>query len=154
MAQTIITQPTRFRYEEAYRKFQTKAYPSASKDYGFLNTKYPDTRTANGLTIFILNFLKWEGHRATRISTAGRVVKGRYIPGGTRKGTADVSATIKGRAVMWEIKIGADKPSEFQIREQQLEKEAGGEYFFVKTPDEFLMQYDQFLLSLSNGSKI
>lgn len=149
---TIISPESRFRYEETYRKHQHSAYPTATKDYGYLSTKYPDTRTANGLTNFVINFLHWNGHRATRIATSGRVLKikgqSKYIPGTTRRGTADISATIQGRAVMLEIKVGKDKPSEYQEREQALERSAGGVYEFIHDPDEFIIWYDGFMAGL------
>jgi hypothetical protein len=102
----------------------------------------PECNKANGLTQAIVKFLLWHGHRATRVSSSGRMIKGRYIPGTTRKGAADISATIKGRSVMFEIKIGADKPSEYQLREQELERKAGGQYYFIKTFEQFLNIYD------------
>jgi len=115
----------------------------------------PKVNTANGLTNYIVNYLTWLGHRATRISSAGRYIpaqnkydKGGFIPSTTRKGTADISATIHGRSVMIEIKVGNDKPSEAQLREQQRERDAGGIYEFVKTVDEFHTLY----LSLVNRS--
>jgi len=106
---------------------------------------YPKVATANGLTKFITQFLTWKGHRATRISSAGRVVGGKYIKGNTRRGAADISSTINGRSVQWEVKIGADKPSEFQLREQKMEEAAGGKYFFVKTPEQFLSVYESLV---------
>lgn len=158
---TILSPIVRFRYEEAYRKWQQIQYPAAVKAGGFLNTKYPDTRTANGLTMFVCNFIKWNGYRSTRIASSGRIVKApqrqasgtvlltsKYIPGTTRKGTADISATIKGRSVMLEIKVGKDRPSEYQLREQQIERAAGGLYEFIRDPEQFILWYDQFLLSL------
>lgn len=121
----------------------------------------PDTRTANGLTQAVVKFLQWNGHRATRISSSGRIIKAperqasgtvlqtaKYIPGQTRKGTADISATIKGRSVMLEIKVGSDRPSEYQLREQQIERKAGGVYEFIHSFEEFLMWYDKFILTL------
>lgn len=136
------------RYEQAHRKAQLTNSPSAVKDHGYLKTTYPDTDKANGLTKAVIQFLLWEGHRATGISSAGRMVNGKYIPGRTRRGAADVSATIEGRSVMIEIKVGKDKPSEYQLREQQLEIKAGGQYWFIHTFDEFLEYYDSFLLTL------
>lgn len=115
----------------------------------------PDVRKANGLTQFVVNFLTWSGHRATRISSAGRLIDApqkqqsgislmtkKFIPGPTRKGSADVSATIRGRSVMIEIKVGRDRPSEHQLREQELERKAGGVYEFISTPEEFFNLYD------------
>jgi hypothetical protein len=148
MPKTIISSPIRFRYEEVYRQFQLLKYPQAVKQGGFLSTQFPDTRTANGLTMFVIKFLTYAGHRATRIASSGRMIGRKYIPGTTRKGTADISATIRGRAVMIEIKVGKDKPSEYQLREQELERNSGGVYEFIHTPEEFILWYDAFLLTL------
>lgn len=146
------------RYAASHQRWQAKEYPASVRDFGCINTQYPDVRTSNGLTRMILYFLKWEGWRATRINTSGRmvdkvekqdsgtelIVKG-WIPTTTRKGTADVSATIKGRSVMLEVKVGRDKPREQQLREQELERSAGGIYEFVSTPEEVYEIYDKIL---------
>jgi len=113
------------------------------------------TVTMRSNTTFICNFLSWKGHRATRINVSGRLVDTmekqpsgvkigvkKWIPSSTRKGTADISATIKGRSVMIEIKVGSDKPREHQLLEQIKERKAGGIYEFIKTPEEFFDLYD------------
>lgn len=146
------------RYKTAYDKFQYKNYPSSSKDFGTLPPKFPDITTSNGLTKFIVDFLKFEGWRATRINVSGRLIEQpekqpsgvilgtkKWMHSSTRKGTADVSATIKGRSVMIEVKVGKDKPREAQLEEQARERAAGGIYEFVYTPDEFLELYDKIL---------
>ncbi len=156
----LLPPEIRSRYQAAYDAFQLRAYPSATKDFGTLKAVIPDTRKANGLTRFVLNYLTWSGHRATRISSSGRVIDTpvrqpsgvslmtkKYIPAQTRRGAADISSTIKGRSVMWEIKVGRDKPSEYQLREQSLERAAGGEYFFTHSVDEFFEHYDGLLLT-------
>jgi len=119
------------------------SFSQAIKDAGHtFKATMPDCNKANGLTQAIIKFLLWNGHRATRISSSGRMIKGRYIPGTTRKGAADISSTIKGKSVMWEVKIGNDKPAPEQLREQELEIKAGGHYYFVKTFEQFLNIYD------------
>jgi len=146
------------RYCEAHRKNWQAKFPQSYNDGHYFSPKMPDTRTANGLTKAVVNFLMWNGHRATRINSAGRVIKApqrqasgvslmtaKYIPGATRRGAADVSSTIRGRSVMWEIKVGKDKPSEYQLREQELERKAGGEYFFIHSFEEFLSCYDNLV---------
>lgn len=143
------------RYQQAHRANQDAKYPQGVKDHGYIKTVMPDCNTANGLTRAIVNFLLWNGHRATRINSAGRVIKApqrqasgvslmtaKYIPGATRRGAADVSSTIRGRSVMWEVKVGKDRPSEYQLAEQELERKAGGEYYFVHSFEEFLNYYD------------
>jgi hypothetical protein len=49
---------------------------------------------------------------------------------------------------MWEVKVGKDKPSEYQLKEQQREIKAGGLYFFVHNPDEFFEQLDTIIETL------
>lgn len=145
----------RLRYQQAHYKYQCQEYPSVIRDNHYTPPKYPNTRKANGLTQFVINYLLWKGHRATRISSAGRLIDApqkqqsgislmtkKFIPGPTRKGSADVSATIRGRSVMIEIKVGRDRPSEHQLREQELERKAGGVYEFISTPEEFFNLYD------------
>ena len=143
------------RFAQAHENNFKDQYPAVYDGGHYFKPSMPDCRKANGLTQAIVKFLLWNGHRATRISSSGRIVKGpqrqpsgtvltvsKYIPGQTRKGTADISATIKGRSVMWEVKVGKDRPSPDQLREQELEERAGGRYFFTHTFEEFLNQYD------------
>jgi hypothetical protein len=140
------------RYNAAHLHWQEHKYPEAFKSGFTHDPSMPVTTKANGLTAYICNYLNWSGHRATRINVSGRKVQGKWIRSTTRKGTADISATIKinglGCSVMWEVKIGADKPSEFQLKEKEKEEQAGGKYFFVKTVDEFFEQYDSLFVNL------
>lgn len=138
---------SKLRYDQSHEQDFKVKYSSAYPEHYF-KPKLPDTSKANGLTQAIINFIIWSGYRATRVTSAGRMIGKRYIPGTTRKGAADISATIKGRSVMWEVKVGKDAPSGFQLREQELERKAGGEYFFVHTLDEFFEQYDNFLKTI------
>jgi hypothetical protein len=137
------------RYNEAHLKHTTERTPSVVKDGLYCEPKYPDVKKSGGLTMMICNYINWMGYRATRISTSGRVVGGKYVYGQTRRGTADISATLAGRSVMWEVKVGKDKPSEYQLAEQAKERKAGGEYYFVHTPQEFFNQLDEFLSRIS-----
>ena len=140
------------RYNAAHIRWQEQKYPQAFKAGFTYDPAMPVVTKANGLTNFICNYLNWSGHRATRINVSGRKVKDKWIRSTTRKGTADISATVKinglGCSVMLEVKIGADKPSEFQLKEQQKEEQAGGKYFFVKTVDEFFEQFDSLFVNL------
>jgi hypothetical protein len=148
----------KLRYCEAHKINHARKYPQAHKDGFYSPPTMPKYKTANGLTKLICNFLLWSGSHATRIASSGRIVDAverqpsgtmltvkKYIPGTTRKGTSDIKAIIKGRAVDIEIKIGNDRASEFQIREQQLVRNAGGIYEFIKTPEQFFELYDRIL---------
>lgn len=129
------------RYIEANKAHIKKEFPQWYKDGHWYTPDIPNTATANGLQEFICDYIIWTGGRATRISSAGRQLNGKFIPSTTRKGSSDVSSTINGKSVMWEIKVGKDKPSPAQLKEQAKERKAGGEYFFTHNVAEFFQQY-------------
>lgn len=115
-------------------------------------TKFED-RTANGLTKSVIAWIKLHNGQAERINTMGRYLpgktvskgfygttttKGKYIPTTSTPGSADISATIRGRSVKIEVKIGADRQSDAQRKYQQDVEAAGGIYWIVKTFDQFI----------------
>jgi len=123
--------------------------------------KYTDT-TANGLTKCIKDFLNYCGHQSERISTTGRQVDNRkattdvigrartvgstkYIPGTGTNGSADISATIFGKSVKIEVKIGKDRQSADQKKYQQAIESAGGLYWIAKDYDGFIEDYRKFI---------
>lgn len=145
------------RYLELHKKQFKEKYPSAWADGHYCQPKYPDVKKANGLQNAIENFINWSGYRATRVNNIARLpdktittasglqFSEKRFSRATRKGQADISSTIKGRSYMFEVKIGSDKPSEHQLKEQQKERAAGGNYEFVKTIEEFLELFDRIL---------
>jgi hypothetical protein len=44
---------------------------------------------------------------------------------------------------MWEVKVGRDRPRPEQLAEQQRERQAGGIYEFVSTPEQFFELFDK-----------
>ena len=133
------------RYNAAHHEYYKVKYPNVVADGLYCSPTLPKYKTSNGLTKFITNYILWAGWRATRVNTMGRQVDGKWIPGTTRKGTADISATIKGRSIMIEIKVGKDKASEYQLKEQELERKSGGIFEFISSPEEFFTLYDYVL---------
>ena len=122
-------------------------------------TTYTD-KTANGLTKCIVDWINLNGYQAERISTTGRYIDnskvvtdilgrtkkiggGKYIKGSGTKGSADISATIKGKSIKIEVKIGADRQSEYQKEYQQKIEQAGGVYFIAKDFDSFIDFYNK-----------
>jgi hypothetical protein len=142
-----------------------EAYPNVPK-YAISAPKYED-KTANGLTKCIIEFLQLSNHQAERINTMGRPIDNRKqvtdVIGRTKtigsmtwgkstatKGSADISATIQGRSVKIEVKIGADRQSQDQkIYQENIEK-SGGQYWIAKNFDDFIKKYDDFLDSLKS----
>lgn len=148
------------RYREAYYLYMERTATEFFAASGGRNMRVdiPRTTTANGLTLFITKYITYLGFRATRINVSGRLVDTvtttehgnkfrdkKYIKSSTRKGTADISATINGRSVMIEVKIGSDRPSPAQLQEQQRERAAGGVYEFIRTPEEAIALIDSIL---------
>lgn len=138
----------KIRYQQAHEHNFREKYPASYSGGNYFMPKMPDCNKSGGLQQSIIKYLLWNGHRATRISSAGRKIGDKWIPGTTRKGSADISATIKGRSVMLEVKVNLDKPSPDQLREQELERRAGGCYEFIKTFEQFLVFYDEFISNL------
>lgn len=129
-------------------------YPSNPYPYSAGNVVLTD-KTANGLTKLIIKWCELHGYQAERISVTGRAkddtkvitdVLGRrrqigsvkWLPSTMTKGSADISATIKGRSVKIEVKIGQDRQSDAQIKYQKSVEAAGGVYMIAKTFDQFV----------------
>jgi hypothetical protein len=122
-----------------------------------VRTKFTD-KTANGLTKAIVKWINLNGYQAERISTSGRWVdnskvvtdvlgnqkkigSGKYIKGSGTKGSADISATIKGKSIKIEVKINKDRQSEAQVEYQKAIERAGGIYFIAKDFNSFYEFY-------------
>ena len=60
-------------------------------------------------------------------------------------GSADLSLTIRGRSVKVEIKIGKDTQKKAQKEYQRQIEAAGGQYWIIKTFQEFYDRYQEFI---------
>jgi hypothetical protein len=118
-------------------------------------------KTAGGLTRCIVEWLRLNGHQAERINTTGTPVDKRrsYVDclgfqrtiGGvtwrknsTTKGSADISATVRGRSVKVEVKVGSDRQRPAQREYQRSVEEAEGVYVIARTLAGFVEWYDDF----------
>ena len=128
--------------------------------------RYTD-KDANGLTKCIVDYIKMTGGQAERISVTGRKIdntkvvadclgrkqrigSSRWIKSNMRKGSADISATIQGRAVKIEVKIGKDRQSAAQKEYQREVERAGGIYMIAKSFDDFLGKLNSYKLNEAN----
>jgi hypothetical protein len=127
-------------------------------------TKWSDN-SANALTKCVIAYITYKGGQAERISSQGQYregakiqvgtgeiayhkqLPGKWTPGQSTKGTADISSTIRGRSVKIEIKQ-KDKQSDVQKQYQAAIERAGGVYIIVRTFDDFVLWYKQFTLGL------
>lgn len=121
--------------------------------------------SANSLTNCVIAFVQYMGGQAERISSQGQYregakiqvgtgeiayqkqLPGKWTPGQSTKGTADISATIRGRSVKIEIKQ-KDKQSDVQKQYQAAIERAGGVYIIVRNFDDFVIWYESFILGL------
>ena len=134
-------------FAQRYPELRPAQYPRFS---------YTD-KTSNGLTKAILDFLRFSGWQAERISVTGRPIderktfvdvlghtrqvgRVRWIPGSMQPGTADISATVKGKSVKIEVKI-RDRQSEAQRRYQREVESAGGVYIIATSFEQFYRWY-------------
>ena len=124
--------------------------------FGMCYTKHEDI-TANGLTKAVIRWIELHGGAADRINTQGTFVKGKtvgvgmygikhlpgkYIPSGSTKGHADITATINGKTWHIEIKIGRDKQSDAQKKFQAKQEAAGAKYSIVRSFDDFIAKWE------------
>lgn len=113
--------------------------------------------TANGLTRCIVDFIRFHGGQAERINTVGipEQIGGRIVwrRSTSTKGSADISATIGGRSVKVEVKIGPDRQSEAQRRYQAAIERAGGLYYIAKDLTTFVGWFhDTFTDEMTYGN--
>lgn len=141
--------------EQRYPTFPKHAIPQPN---------YTD-RTSNGLTKCIVDWIEFNGFQAERINSTGRQIDKRkeikdslgncrtigsvkWVKGSTQVGTADISATIKGRSVKIEVKCKVTKDnyqSKGQKEYQRKIEKAGGVYIIARTFKGFYEWYLQFL---------
>ena len=141
------------RLNDLQLEYKREKYPTIPVDYLTL-TKFEDN-TANGLTKAITSFIKFNGYQAERINTMGvarekkrtdgKVIGVTWTKSTSTNGSADISATIRGRSVKIEVKVGKDRQSEAQKRYQESIERAGGVYMIARDFDTFVEWFDEFV---------
>ena len=167
-----MTRPSKqpYRKSQAVKQLEMLAQLKACDKFPEIPTewlaprKYRDD-TSNGLTKCIIDFLKFHNWQAERIANMGRQITNRqvytdvlglqrsivgthWIPGGGTNGTADISATIAGKSVKIEVKIGRDRQSQAQKQYQQLIEAAGGIYIIASS---FAQFHDWYIKNFCHG---
>ena len=144
----------RYKKSEAIKRFENFAFKKkqeANPNFPYIvKSKYSDN-TSNTLTKCVIDCINLSGGQAERINSIGRQIKTKgstkWIKGSGQIGTADISATIKGRSVKIEIKCKAsgDKTqSEHQKKYQQAIEQAGGIYIIVRDFEGFYEWLNKF----------
>jgi hypothetical protein len=87
-------------------------------------------------------------NRKTYADVIGRtktIGTAKYIPTTGTKGSADISATINGKSVKIEVKIGTDRQSEAQKEYQDRTEKSGGIYLIAKDFEGFYQEYKKII---------
>jgi hypothetical protein len=147
-------------------EFEVLKQKSPSMPVNYIPLTAWNDNSANSLTKSVIAWIQFMGGQAERISSQGQYregkkipvgsgmmahtkqLPGKWTPGQSTKGTADISATIRGRSVKIEIKYGKDRQSDAQKEYQAAIERAGGVYIIVRDFDSFIEWYEQFTLAL------
>lgn len=149
------------RYKSAYLAYTKATAPTFYEMSGGekMRVTVPDVKKTNGLTTYVANFLKYHGHYANRINVSGRMVgkitktesgatfdDRRMIKSSTKKGTADLMCSIRGRMVCLEIKNRhtRDRASDKQDEERDRVRATGAVYERITDVEQFLLWYDNY----------
>ena len=93
----------------------------------------------------VANQGKYVDQRQTYIDVLGHtktIGRGKWIQGQGSKGSSDLHAVIRGRAVKIEVKIGRDKQSPDQKKYQEAIEASGGIYYIAKDFESFYKWYN------------
>lgn len=149
------------RFEQLYLKNKLENYPSFIGRENCMPPANTKEAGANDLTRLVIDFIIFNNGQAERISSMGRYIDGtkqvtdcigrkrtigtgKYVKSTTTNGTADISATIKGRSVKIEIKWKKDTQSDNQKKYEESINKSGGIYIIIKTFDDFVDWFDNF----------
>lgn len=149
------------RFEQLYLKNKLENYPSFVGRENCMPSANIKESGANDLTRLVIDFIIFNNGQAERISSQGQYRDGKkqvidcigrqrtigsgvWTKGSATLGTADISATIKGRSVKIEIKWKKDSQSDNQKKYEESVNKAGGIYIIIKTFDGFVDWFDNF----------
>ncbi|WP_312311424.1 hypothetical protein [Empedobacter brevis] len=132
--------------------FETKVKKYPSMRIENIPKKYFRDDSSNSLTDCVIKYIELNGYQAERINSTGRQIqtglKNRWVKGSSKKGTSDISATIKGRSIKIEIKCEATNDniqSDYQKDYQRQIEQAGGVYIIVRNFEGFFNWYQNFV---------
>ena len=127
-------------------------------DVPYIPKRTYSDKKANDLTKALIRYFDLIGGHANRINVmggrtrdvydtdyAGRKVvsvRGSWRSSTTQRGTADIDAVYKGRAIKVEVKIGRDRMSEDQHKYAGGIERSGGVYIVARTFEGFVSEFE------------
>jgi hypothetical protein len=147
--------------KERYDEYGKHKYPNVPDKSRVYPTCLNRAKQTNGLTQCIILYLKLKGWASERVSSSGRYIdstkivtdtigrkrkigSGKYIPGTSKKGTADISASINGMSVKIEVKNEAtkDRVSPDQVHYKNEVEISGAIYYIARNLDDTVRWID------------
>lgn len=133
------------------QRYPNQPYPPAPETYFYKNVKHREylSRWLECVITRILN--NNDQTMAKKVETVGAKVKNKYNEEiwikkrASKVGEPDVCATVKGRTVYFEVKIGHDRLSDEQLEFHERARRAGCLVFTIRSVDEFITIYKSLL---------
>jgi len=150
------------RYAAAHFKHYEQAHPVIVADGHYCLPKYPDIKTTNGITKFIIDYTKWHGALSERVGVTGRVIKEKDIITATgqkiigksvqvkssgKKGSSDTHITFNGYSLKVEVKnrYTNDTMKKEQKEYRDTAKQAGALHFIARDVESFIEWWDKVM---------
>ena len=149
--------------EQLRKSDRIKANPSLIERYDAVCApldKVKKPTTAPKTEALVVEFLTRKGHQGQKVSTQGNIlqqpdyingattIRGKTIriPTGATKGAADISSSIYGLKVDWELKFSkGDRQSDKQKIFQERVENSGGLYYIFRDVDHFYELYNELM---------
>ncbi len=108
---------------------------------GYFNNCYKVKRPQSAAQMegLIREFITLSGYHCQKVTTMGVKRGDKWTRGTATRGAADLMAIVNGRAIQIEVKFSkGDRQSDEQAKFEASVKRAGGEYYIVRTLEQFL----------------
>jgi hypothetical protein len=126
---------------EQLRRERAKQIRPNSYATGYFENSYivKPPRSAAQMEKLITEFIKLSGYHCQKVSTMGVKRGNTWTKGTATKGASDLLAIVDGKAYAFEVKFSkGDRQRDDQKGYEDSVKRAGGEYYIIRTLDQFL----------------
>jgi len=120
-----------------------RRHPSIPREYLAPRTFRDDT--ANSLTKAICTYITLRGGFSSRVNNSGiyDTKLKRFRHSTAKRGLPDIIATWRGMSLFIEVKAGKDRMSEYQVKVQEEQQQAGGHYYTAHNYTDFKEWFDR-----------
>jgi hypothetical protein len=136
-----------FRLRLEYHRKRTPAAMATGYFDNGMKVKKP--KSAAQMESLIREFITLSGYHCQKVTTMGVRRGNTWTRGTATRGAADLMAIVGGRAIQIEVKFSkGDRQSDEQAKFEESVKRAGGEYYIVRTLDEFIAIWEMIVKNI------